>query len=141
MTKGVIVIDIPENCYECPCFGEGYIGDWDSNDDWCRITGEEIYSGKPADECPIRDICEVTGDYAVPYECIKHQSADTVLERTAIKVGRKIGDHLWWNRLISYNSYNDDCICETKIEGTVLIIPPRHRDSLEREMRIGKENV
>lgn len=134
MTKGVIVIDIPENYYKCPCYKD----DWD---EWCSITHQEIYNGKPADECPIRDICEVTGDYAVPYECIEHQSADTVLERTAIKVGRKIGDHLWRNRLISYNSYNDDCTCETKIEGTVLIIPPRHRDSLEREMRIGKENV
>lgn len=53
MTKGIIVIDIPENCFECPCYEDGYIDDC-----YCRVTGESIYGYAIQLDCPIKPIPE-----------------------------------------------------------------------------------
>lgn len=58
MNKGIIIMDIPKSCDECPCYKEGYIGDWDATPDSCRITGEEIYSNTIEEDCPIKPMPE-----------------------------------------------------------------------------------
>ena len=54
MAKGIIVIDIPESCMTCPCYGE----DWDDGDEWCRVTGEAIYGYTDDEQCPIKPMPE-----------------------------------------------------------------------------------
>lgn len=54
MAKGIIVIEIPENCSSCPWARM----DWGFPDEWCSMSGAEIYNGKPADECPIKPMPE-----------------------------------------------------------------------------------
>lgn len=57
MTKGIIVIDIPESCVECPCF-ESNQSDYDGFGNWCGITGEEMYGYKDKRDCPIKELPE-----------------------------------------------------------------------------------
>lgn len=54
MSKGIIVVDMPETCGGCPCFK-----DEDMNGDWCGVTGEYIYAFSVRDEyCPIKPLPE-----------------------------------------------------------------------------------
>lgn len=52
MTKGIIVIDIPKNCAECPCYMETEMYGY-----WCGVTDEEIYNKNKRD-CPIKPMPE-----------------------------------------------------------------------------------
>ena len=52
MAKGIIIIDIPENCGECPCYMETEMYGY-----WCGITDEEIYNKNKRD-CPIKPMPE-----------------------------------------------------------------------------------
>ena len=55
MAKGIIVVDIPKTCWECPCYMEGYLNG-SSGGDWCKVTGEEIYSYIAKRNCPIKEL-------------------------------------------------------------------------------------
>lgn len=52
MKKAVLVIDMPEHCYECPCF---------MNEGWrcqCRLDiNEEVHDERPT-WCPLRPLPE-----------------------------------------------------------------------------------
>jgi len=54
MKKGLIILDIPENCSECPLQYEDY-----ENQHWCNQTNDIIsdINSKP-DWCPIKSIPE-----------------------------------------------------------------------------------
>lgn len=41
MTKGIIVVNIPEKCEYCPCYVEGYVNG-SSYGDSCKFTGERL---------------------------------------------------------------------------------------------------
>lgn len=48
MKKAILVIDMPENCYRCPCCKS------DDFDDWCAVTGESIYNFEERERgCPL----------------------------------------------------------------------------------------
>jgi len=50
VSKGIIVVDIPETCGGCPCFK-----DEDMDGDWCSVTGEYVYGFSDMNEdCPIK---------------------------------------------------------------------------------------
>lgn len=59
--KGLIVVDIQDNCYQCPAYSD----EWDI----CNVSGEDTTGGKKPDWCPIRPIPEkmkITGKYPQP---------------------------------------------------------------------------
>ena len=53
MNKAILIIDMPKNCYECPCFEFGM-------DNYCAVTGFTNYdyeNGRAAN-CPLKSIPE-----------------------------------------------------------------------------------
>lgn len=48
--KGLIVVDIQDNCYQCPAYSD----EWDI----CNISGEDTTGGKKPDWCPIKPMPE-----------------------------------------------------------------------------------
>lgn len=60
MSKSVLIIDTPKNCFECPCFME--MG-WRCQ---CRLDiDEEVHDGTP-DWCPLKEEAK-----AIPIEWLK----------------------------------------------------------------------
>ena len=55
MAKGIIVVDIPENCGDCACCQ--YDGQYDR---YCGVNGEDLmnidWNGEKPDWCPIKEI-------------------------------------------------------------------------------------
>lgn len=54
MNKAILVIDMPDECSDCPCFQFGV-------DNYCAVTGEVNYSHdnrKPTD-CPLKPAPEL----------------------------------------------------------------------------------
>ena len=54
MTKGIILIDMPESCYEC---------EYTCNNQWCELTDSSdiekyIFAKKKPDWCPIKPMPE-----------------------------------------------------------------------------------
>lgn len=48
--KGIIVVDVQDNCYQCPAYSD----EWDI----CNISGEDTTGGKKPDWCPIKPMPE-----------------------------------------------------------------------------------
>lgn len=65
MSKSILIIDTPDNCYECPCFME---------EGWrcqCRMENdEEVHDGRP-EWCPLKLTVGV-----IPIEWIKKYIVD-----------------------------------------------------------------
>ena len=62
MTKGIIVVNIPEKCEECPCYVEGYVNG-SSYGDSCKFTGERLSNYTLSNHinekhCPIKPMPE-----------------------------------------------------------------------------------
>ena len=48
MNKAILIIDMPEDCYDCPCYKS------DDFKDWCAVTGESICDFKGREKsCPL----------------------------------------------------------------------------------------
>lgn len=52
MSKGIIVMDIPENCEDCPCCHT------DNYDFYCKRNGNHVDWEEKPDWCPIRPMPE-----------------------------------------------------------------------------------
>lgn len=56
--KGVLIVDMPENCEECDFL------EWRKDDDWgdgnyCSISGGQCLNCKRPDSCPLRPLPEI----------------------------------------------------------------------------------
>jgi len=83
MSKSVLVIDAPENCYDCP-FGTEYCGDSEYEgccelaeclDSDMRLIAEEYYdyeSESRPDWCPLKPLPE-RKEYIVPIDNVESQ--------------------------------------------------------------------
>lgn len=72
MNKAILVIDMPDNCYECVMCRENHYGD-----DVCIATYERIFTAEKPDWCPLKpapEYCVYFGgddDYADGYnDCL-----------------------------------------------------------------------
>ena len=52
MSKAVLVIDMPEYCYQCICFEVEALGDF------CSHMDREIETYEKPDWCPLREVLE-----------------------------------------------------------------------------------
>ena len=52
MKKAVLVMDMPEYCYQCICFCVTAFGDF------CNHTDKEITTYERPDWCPLREVLE-----------------------------------------------------------------------------------
>lgn len=57
MSKGIIVMDIPENCEDCPCCHT------DNYDFYCKRNGNHVDWEENPDWCPIRPMPDIVNAY------------------------------------------------------------------------------
>ena len=57
MAKGIIEVEMAENCHEC-VFHNTYFNDYNYGEE-CRLLGKEVYTsvGRP-DWCPLKEVKE-----------------------------------------------------------------------------------
>ena len=64
MNKAILVIDMPDECSDCPCFQFGV-------DNYCAVTGEVNYScnNERPTSCPLKLVPEkMTGNDSIKYQ-------------------------------------------------------------------------
>ena len=54
MNKGILVMDQPDCCYECPCYVPSCDIDFDFDEDVCGATQNVTYGNASPDWCPIK---------------------------------------------------------------------------------------
>lgn len=58
MTKGIIVVDIPKDCWSCD-----YV-----DSQWCALTSKNVPNGNAQKHCPIKELPEFHNPREVPYD-------------------------------------------------------------------------
>lgn len=54
VSKAILVIDMPNNCLNCPCLQTH------DCDDWCGVTGVTIYTFTERDKsCPLKSMPQI----------------------------------------------------------------------------------
>lgn len=66
ITKGIIVVDVPEKCEDCACC---HTNDYNY---WCQLNGKSVDWETRPDRCPIRPLPEKIGKVALSDMGYKH---------------------------------------------------------------------
>lgn len=97
MNKAILVIDMPNNCNECPIKSSIGYGKWCSGYDDARIDN---YPKKP-DWCPLKELTECEHDWVL-YESFVHIGGKDLRYRC-----KKCGAHMIKNGDIIYQSSDE----------------------------------